>query len=205
MINLLPPQRVVSLKIARSNTVLRRYVELTIVSMILLFAAFGMAYYFLHAQQTNTAQTVELDKQKIEKLRPVQKQAEELSSTVNTVAGLLTNNVKFSQMLTQIAGLMPQGSVLTGLQFSIEDVKLPLAISAQVDSEQKAAILRNNIEASDLFSRADIQNISLIGEPGSTNSVPSNGVADKPSSTQSLYTYTTVINAYLSNNEVKKP
>lgn len=204
MINLLPPQRVVSLKIARSNTVLRRYVELTVVSMILLFAAFGMAYYFLHAQQTNTAQTVELDKQKIEKLQPIQAQAEELSGTVNTVAGLLTNNVKFSQMLTQIAGLMPQGSVLTGLQFSIEDVKLPLIISAQVDSEQKAAILRNNIEASDLFSRADIQNISLIGESGSTNSVPNNGAANNPSSTQSLYTYTTVINAYLSNNEVKK-
>ena len=205
MINLLPPARLTNLKIARSNTIIRRYVELTLLSMAFLAVAVIVAYYFLNAQQVDTKQTVEVDQKKIAELQPVQKQAEQLSLTVNTVAGLLSHNIKFSDMLTQIGGVMPQGSVLTGLQFSIEDLKSPLIISAQVDSEQKAAILRNNIASSPLFSKADIQTISQVGATGSTNSTPSNdGAPTDEAKNDSIYKFTTVINAYFKDSVVKK-
>lgn len=206
MINLLPPQKLTNLKIARSNTIIRRYVELTLLSMVLLTVAVIAAYYFLHAQQENTKQTVAVDQTKIAQLEPVQKQAEQLSLTVNTVAGLLSHNVQFSDMLTKIGGLMPQGSVLTGLQFSIEDLKSPLIISAQVDSEQKVAILRNNIASSELFAKADIQIISQVGASGTTNSVPSNGTQtdQEVADANTIYKFTTVINAYFKDNVVVK-
>ncbi len=111
-------------------------------------------------------------------------------------------------MLTQIGNITPPGAVLTGLQFSIEDLKLPLVISAQVDSEQKAAVLRNNLAGSSLFSKADIQTISQIGASGSTNSVPSNSQSSSGSTDIATgpYKYTTVINAYFkATTGVKKP
>ena len=214
MINLLPPARLTNLRIARSNTILRRYIELILLSLGLFGLAVFAGYYFLHIQQSNTARTLELSRQKVKKLEPVQKQATELSATVNTIAGLFSsNNVKFSEMLTQIGGLMPDGSVLTGLQFSIEDLKSTLVVSAQVDTEQKAAILRNNLASSSLFSKVDIQTISQIqsttsGSSTSTNSTSSsntNSSSTTPTDTaptsepiqDSPYKFTAVLNAYL--------
>lgn len=212
MINLLPPKRLLEIKIARSNLVLRRYVELTMLSLTFLAATIFVAHHFFTVQQNNIQRTVDLQQQKIAELEPVQKQAEELSATVNTISGLLSRNVKFSDMLTQIGGVMPAGSVLTGLQFSIEDAESPLVVSAQVDNEQKAAILRNNLANSKLFSRADIKSITKIEEKSTTSTQT---IAPTPTTTTttetttvpvltpttptvppSPYKFTTVINAY---------
>ena len=188
MINLLPPTRLHNLRLARSNTVLRRYVEFMLLGIALIIIAVSAAYYLLNIQQKNVQSTVRISQTKIRKLEPVQKQAEQLNVTVNTIAGLLARNVKFSDMLTQIGGVMPQGSVLTGLQFSIEDLKSPLVISAQVDTEQKAAILRNNLASSPLFSKVTIQSISQY-DPQPTVGAPA--TQDSP------YKFTTVLKAYL--------
>jgi hypothetical protein len=204
MINLLPPKRVLDIKTARSNTVLRRYVELILLSMALLVVVVIVAYYFFDIQKNNTKHTVDINQEKIAKLEPVQSQAQQLSATVNTISGLLSRNVKFSDMLTQIGGLMPSGSVLTGLQFSIEDVESPLVISAQVDNEQKAAVLRNNIASSKLFDKAEIKSISQIEEKATTQTTTPT-TTDKtvptlthstPTTTSNPYKFTTVINAY---------
>jgi len=204
MINLLPPKMVLDIKIARNNTILRRYIELTLISILLLIAVIIAAYYFFNVQNQNTKRTVDINQVKIDKLKPVQEQAEQLSATVNTISGLLSRNVKFSEMLTQIGGLMPSGSVLTGLQFSIEDVKSPLVISAQVDNEQKAAVLRNNIANSNLFNKADIKSITLIeaktttpsSTPTTTEQTTVPTLTPNTTSTNSPYKFTTVINAY---------
>lgn len=200
MINLLPPARLTNLRIARSNTVLRRYVELTVLSVLFLMLAVFAAYYLLHVQQVNTQRTVDINQAKIKKLEPIQQQAEQLSLTVNTIAGLMSHNVKFSDTLVQIGKLMPDGSALTGLQFSIEDSKLPLVISAEVDSQQKAAILRNNLAGSAIFSRADIQSIIELKEKDDTSTTtPSSDTAaptNTSTTTVSRYKYTTTINAY---------
>ncbi len=200
MINLLPPGRVLDIRIARNNTILRRYIELIIFGSLILLAAILVARYFFGIQNDNVQRTVDLNNAKISSLEPVQKQAEELSATVNTISGLLSRNVKFSDMLTQIGGIMPPGSVLTGLKFSLEDVEAPLVVSAQVDNEQKAAILRNNLAASSLFEKAELKNITKIEEeettataPTVTATVPALTPAPSP---ESAYKFTTVINAY---------
>lgn len=199
MINLLPPGRVLNIRLARSNTILRRYIELIIVGSLVLLSALLIARYFFGVQNENVQKTVDLNSAKIASLEPVQEQAEELSATVNTISGLLSRNVKFSDMLTQIGGIMPPGSVLTGIKFSLEDVEAPLVVSAQVDNEQKAAVLRNNLAASSLFEKAELKNITKIEDQISTTT-PTNPASDQSASgaTQpaSAYKFTTVINAY---------
>lgn len=188
MINLLPPARLTDLRIAHSNTVFRRYIELTAIAMVILGVVLGGAYTLLKSQQQDTQRTLDLSQQKIQKLEPVQKQAEQLSLTVNTIAGLSSRSVKFSDMLTQITKVLPQGSVLKGLQFSIEDLKSPLVISADVTDDQKAAVLRNNLASSPLFSKVEIQSIV----ENDTSATASDG-----SQQASSYKYTATLNAYL--------
>ena len=205
MINLLPPKRVLDIKIARTNTILSRYIKLLLLSILVLTAAVIAAHYFFIIQESNTQHTLAINQKKVQQLEPVQKQAEDLSQTVNTISGLLSRNIKFSDMLTQIGSIMPPGSVLTGLQFSIEDVESPLVVSAQVDNAQKAAVLRNNLASSPLFKKAEIKNITQIEKKSDTNppSVSTEPVLPTTdTSTRDSYTYTTVINAYFKDNVI---
>ena len=209
MINLLPPKRLINIRIARSNTVIRRYIELVLLSIAVIAVAVAASYYFLNNQQRDVQKTVDLNHQKVAQLEPVQGEAEELSATVNTISGLLSRNVKFSDMLTQIGSLMPSGTVLTGIQFSIEDLKSPLVVSAQVESEERAAVLRNNLADSPLFKEAIIKSIVELDETdasGATSTAPSSPTpATTPSKPQpdekpqSPYKYTTTIEAYFTD------
>lgn len=207
MINLLPPKILLNKQIARSNTILRRYIELTIISMVVISAAVVAASYFLTSQKEDVQKTVTLNKEKVVELAPVQKQGEELSATVTTISSLFSHNVNFSEMLTQIGGITPPGAVLTGLQFSTDDFKSPLVVTAKVESAERGAVLRNNLAASELFSRADIQSISQA-EDSDTSSTP---VAPTPGGEpapvieqQSQYRFTAVISAYFQENAIEK-
>ncbi len=201
MINLLPPQRLLNMRIARNNMILRRYLELALISFVVIAGAVIGAYYLLENQQTNIKTTLEADQKKVKELEPVQKQAEDLSVTINTIAGLMSRNVVFSDMLTQIGGIMPSGSVLTGLQFSLEDLKSPLVVSAQVESEERAAVLRNNLASSPLFKSAEIKLITEIKKEESATT----DLAGEPV-VQSPYNYTVTINAFFKDDTgVKKP
>lgn len=208
MINLIPPKRLVNKQIARSNTVLRRYVELTVVSIVVIGLAVVASSYFLTSQKEDVQKTVELNKEKVAELAPIQKQGEELSATVTTISSLFSRNVNFSEMLTQIGGITPPGAVLTGLQFSIEDFDSPLVVTAKIESAERGAVLRNNLAASDLFSRADIQSITQAedSETSSTPTAPSpDGQTTPQTQQQSKYRYTAIINAYFKETTEKKP
>ena len=190
MINLLPPKRLINMRIARNNTILRRYLELAFISSVVIGVAVMGAYYILNNQQQDIQKNVDINQAKVAQLAPIQKEAEELSATINTIAGLMSKNIKFSEMLTQIGGVMPSGSSLTGLQFSLEDTSSPLVVSAQVQTEERAAVLRNNLANSTLFKDATIVTITEIKQEESTASDPATPVLENP------YRYTVTINAF---------
>ena len=202
MINLLPPKRVFGIKVARNNTILRRYLELTLMAMLFLCATVLIAHYFIHQQNVNTRTAIELEEVKLKELEPINKKAEDLSKTVNIIDNLISRNIKFSELLVKLGAVMPDGSVLTGLQFSVDSLDSPLVVSAQINDEQKAAILRNNLAGSDLFERVEIKNITLSEE--STNSAGSSVPSSAPVASPSVapvvpvvqYKYSTKIDAY---------
>lgn len=162
MINLLPPKRLMNMRLAKSNTILSRYIKLLLISMIILGGIVAGAYYFLDIQQQRAAEAQRLDQKRIDALLPYHEQAQQLSTTVSTIANVMSSDVAFSNMLTQIGNLMPSGAALTGIQLSAEDLSAPLVVSAHVDTEQRAVVLLNNLNQSDLFERAQIRTIQLI-------------------------------------------
>lgn len=211
MINLLPPQKLANIRIARGNTTLRRYLELMIALLVVVIAALVSSYYFLSAQKANEQAIVDSEMARVAELEPVQRQAEQLSATINTIASLSSRDVAFSNLLVQIGGLMPEGSVLTGLQFSIEDYDSPLAISAQIDTEAKAAILLKNLQSSDLFESAEIKTVTKNEEPEPI-AAPTETTTDTAITTPtpapvqpapvSPYKFTTIIDAYFAKGVV---
>lgn len=220
MINLLPPNRRVAIKMARNNTVLRRYLQLGILSAGILTAAYFATNHFFMVQKNSAEQQLKIDQERTAALAPVHEQAESLAATVNTIAGLMMYDIKFSDLLVQIGSIMPDGAVLTGLQFSVENIESPLVVTAEIDTEEKAAVLRNNLAASSLFDQAEIKSIVKKEEttesaPSGTQSalVPSLPLPQSPSGEPtapiepatpvSPYRFSTIINAYFTQEEIR--
>lgn len=202
MINLLPPKNRLAIETAKKNTILRRYLELALLGVSVLAVLIVGSYYFLELQDRNTQKTLDLNQQKLDQLEPVQDEAKQLSLTINTIAALFSREVDFSNMLTQIGQLMPPNAILTNLEIDSSIKDSPLNISAQVDTEEKAAVLRNNLEKSDLFDKAKIISIEKISIEDTTASADSG--ADKEDPVDSPYRFTVQIEAYFSDTGGKK-
>jgi hypothetical protein len=136
------------------------------------------------------------------------------TTTINT---LLNRQIKFSELLPNIANLMPQGAVLRELDFTTSDIiaggatggntnagsssssqQKPFLIHASVKDRTVASTLLENIKASkDLFTDADIVSVnqSTKGTSTDANSLPSVG---------SKYPYEVTINAYLKKISANK-
>ena len=164
MINLLPPQDRLEIELSKRNSVLRRYIELSLVGVLIIALLVMGAHYYLKTQEKHMANTAELNKQKAQELSKTQEEAEQLAETINTIGALLARDVRFSNMLRDIGSLVPAGAVLTGLELSSADSKAPLLITAQIDNEQKGPVLRNNLANSKLFEKAEIKSITRIGD-----------------------------------------
>lgn len=198
MINLLPPKNRLAIETAKKNTILRRYLELAVLGVCVLAVLIVGSYYFLELQDRNTQKTLDLNQQKLDQLEPVQDEAKQLSLTINTIAALFSREVDFSNMLTQIGQLMPPNAILTNLEIDSSIKDSPLNISAQVDTEEKAAVLRNNLEKSDLFDKAKIISIEKISVDDATATTEKEEPVDSP------YRFTVQIEAYFSDTGDKK-
>ncbi len=167
MINLLPTDLKQEYLYARRNTALRHW------GFALLFGLVGVGIVttggLLYMQQsidTYSHKVVEAeDTLKEQKLHETRKHAEDITNSLNLVVDVLSRQVLFSKLLTQIAAVTPSHTSLTDL--SINSVQGSLDITAISSDYQSATQLQVNLQdpANKIFSKADIQNISCVPTP----------------------------------------
>lgn len=171
MINLLPSDRLLERRLAKSNTQLRLYLIIAIAGAFLVIAALFVAEKFLLSHRQDVESQLIINQSKAKELAPVQEDAKKLSLTINTISGLFGDEVRFSDLFTEVGGLTPSGTVLTGLQLSVDSLDAPLTITALTQDESRAIVLRENLEKSDLFKSAEIKSISR-NETAANSSTP---------------------------------
>lgn len=167
MISLLPPESKTATKYARLNVTLIQYCVLVMIISAALIAIIFFAMAVVDKQEDNLKAVIAEDQAKAAELEVVNGEAKELSTTINTISKLLEREIKFSELLEEIASILPKGTVLTGLTLS-EKQDQPLTLDALVVDEEAAAILRENLDDSDLFEAADIVSIAA-GESDSAS------------------------------------
>lgn len=162
MINLLPTDLKQQYLYARRNTILRRW------AFSLLFGLVGVGLVttggLLYMQQSiddysKRVSTLQ-DSLSDQKLEETKKETEEITSSLKLVVQVLSREVLFSKLLTQIANVTPPETSLTDL--SISKTEGALEITAVSSSYESATQLQVNLEdpANKIFSKADIQSIS---------------------------------------------
>ncbi len=168
MINLLPPETKVAVKFARLNVTLIQYCILVVIVSVAVIGVLLFGLVVINTRESRLQASITDDRTQAQKLEPVNTKAKELSTTINTISGLLKREIKFSVLLDDIGSIMPTGTVLTGLTLS-DQRDQPLTLDALVVDEESAAVLRENLAESELFQSADIVNITRSEAEGSTN------------------------------------
>lgn len=169
MINLLPPELKDQYNYGRRNTALRRWVLAMGFGFagvaILTFAGLFQMQSAIRQHQNQVANTQgQLNAQKMEETR---NHAKEITGSIKLATDVLSREILFSQLLTQIATVIPPNTSLTDLSIAQGQGGIELkAVSADYNS---ATQLQINLKdpANKIFSKADIQAISC--NSGSTD------------------------------------
>ncbi|HET8709039.1 MAG TPA: PilN domain-containing protein [Candidatus Saccharimonadales bacterium] len=162
MINLLPPAIKQDYRYAEANLHLIRWVVLFGVALVglVLLSVGGM----MHLQKSTDEFTRQIATQQAslqkQNLAGTQKQVTEMSNNLRLVVQVLSREVLFSKLFTQLGNAMPKNTVLTNL--SISQTIGGIDITARATNYQSATQVQVNLAdpANKIFSHADIQNIT---------------------------------------------
>jgi Tfp pilus assembly protein PilN len=214
MINLIPDEIRINNRFALRNVRLIRYTGVALLTMAVIVAITGLSILNMSRTENNLQKQSADQKQNLASYKPVQDKSKQLSDEISTINTLLNRQIKFSELLPNIAKLMPPGAVLRELDFTTSDILAgssassatstnssglkPFIIQASVKDRTVASTLLENIKTSNsIFTDADIVSVnqSTKGTSTDANALPSIG---------SKYPYDVTINAYLKKIDPSK-
>lgn len=169
MINLLPPELKQHYVYGRRNTVLRRW------AFALAFGLLGVCIVtfsglFMMEKSIVTYRDKVNDTQKLlatQQLEQTRQNAKDITGSIKLAVDVLSKEVLFSKLITQIASVIPSNTNLTDLNITKDQDSVEIkAVTADYTS---ATQLQVNLQdpANKIFSRADIQTITC--NSGSTD------------------------------------
>jgi Tfp pilus assembly protein PilN len=166
MINLLPPDTKETLHYARRNRVLRKWIIASLICLLgsVLLVAGGSIY--LNQSINDTSKQIadtqhQLDAQN---LSSVQKQVTDMSNNLKLSVQVLSKEILFSKLLTQLGSVTPNNVILTNL--AITQTQGSIEVTAQATDYNAATQLQANLAdpKNQIFSQADIENIACNSE-----------------------------------------
>lgn len=170
MINLLPPEHSSRLNFLHQSSILRRWLVVLVIANIGLVLIFGFGWVYIGQQSKNLTKNLETAKQQLEAqdLAGTQKKAKDISSNIKVINQVLSREIRFSELISQIGSIMPPGTILTSLNITKIDGGLDLSASAR-DYNLAAQIAINLSDPeNNIFDKVDIVNVNC---PASSTSV----------------------------------
>lgn len=169
MINLLPDETKREIRAARRNILLRRYVVGLTMALLLLVGAFGVGYYVSINERWAAEEQLATTEQQSVAFAKINKEAKEFAENLTTAKSILSNQVTYSQLVTDIAKTLPKGAVLASLNISAQDFGKPVTITALTTNAGSVPLeLKSSLQKSQLFENVSI--ISITEKEGAADS-----------------------------------
>ncbi len=166
MINLLPPDVKQAYRYARLNTRLVRWVTAFSFAIVgLAGLSIGGIFYLQETAKSYDTQVSSLEANlKQQKQAETKKQVTEISNDLKLTLQVLSKQVLYSQLLDQLATIIPNNAALSNL--TISQVQGALDITANTADYNAATQLQVNLAdpTNKIFSKADIVSISCTAE-----------------------------------------
>lgn len=166
MINLLPPELKTGYFYAHRNVALRNWV---IGFLIALVGLGGVATYgVLSLHQSTAAYSARITAAethlKEAKLTETQKKVQDISTSLKLAVQVLSKEVLFSDLITNIGAAMPSGAILTGL--NINKTSGGIDLTANATNYTTATQVQVNLAdpANKIFGKVDINSVSCSSQ-----------------------------------------
>lgn len=167
MINLLPDDDKRQLRAARTNSLLIRYNILALAILAFLGLAIGVTYFYLNTTKTNAQGVIDGNRARVSSYAPVQKEADQFRANLATAKQILSHEVTYSNVILEIAALLPSGVILQNLSLDANTFGTPITLTANTKSYDNAIQLKNSFQSSPLFS--DVHFTTITSTAGGTS------------------------------------
>ena len=168
MINLMPPKLKESIRFGSYNVKVLQYMFLVVVAGVALAAVIAFGVQIVRADESKLEISIASKQIQLGEYSQQITEAKALSEKINTVDILLQNEVKYSVVLQEIARLLPPGSGVRTIGLSTDNLEENLVLEVFLVNETTATQLQQNLANSELFTGADIQQLSaIVGAKGS--------------------------------------
>lgn len=162
MINLLPPDLKQQYVFGRRNTVLRRWAFAMVFGLLGVSVVTFAGLFMMEKSITNYRSQVKNSNQVLseQQLDQTRNHAKDITASVKLAVDVLSKEIMFSKLITQIGKVTPSNAKLTDLNIGKDQSSIDIkALSADYTS---ATQLQVNLQdpANKIFSKADIQTIS---------------------------------------------
>ncbi len=163
MINLLPPSRADAIRFGRQNTTLRIWLFGIAIAIGGLIVILVSGWVYIDQQSKNLQKhIVSVNTQlKEQNLSQVQKDAKEITGDITVINKVLSQEVRFSELIQAIGNDMPPGTVLGALSLSN---KVNGAIDFTANAKDYTSATQIAVNLSDpqnqLFSKVDIISVN---------------------------------------------
>jgi hypothetical protein len=164
MINLLPPERVATIRYGRQNAVLRKWLIglATAIAILVIILVAGWVYIDRQSKSLQAGINLTNQQLKSQNLAKVQADAKEITGDIRVINQVLGSEVRFSDLIKVIGQDMPPGTVLGSLSLSKISGALNLSASAK-DYNSVAQIAANLSDPKNgLFSKVDVINTTCV-------------------------------------------
>ncbi len=159
MINLMPADIKEEIKFARHNVSLIQYCILAAIVSFALAAIMLFGLILMNRDQNIIQSAIDSRQSILVELDKTDAEAQAFADNVSTISSLLDRELNFSQVVVQIAELIPNGATLSRLDLPNDVKTAPFPLSVEVNDQSLAGVLQQNFEQSEIFEGADVQNI----------------------------------------------
>jgi len=163
MINLLPDKDKSELIAARHNVLLVRYITISLIAILALYAVMKNSEQLLVATKTSAEATIASNTTEAGVYSQTKQRVGELSNNLTTAQSILDKEVHFSKILTNIASQMPEGTIIGELNLSTASLQGPVSITAYGKTTDAILALQSAFRSSSLFSSVAFQSVSGSG------------------------------------------
>jgi hypothetical protein len=173
MINLLPPKHSESIRFARQNTVLIKWLIGMAIATLILPIIMISGWFYINQQTKNVQKTINLNNQqlKAQNLVDVQKDAKEITGDITVINKILSQEIKFSELIKAIGDIMPTGTELGTLSLSNKvSGGIDIVAKAQYGSSVPLIVANLTDPQNKLFEKADV--VSVTCETSLTKPLP---------------------------------
>ena len=115
MINLLSPEERKQIKAARANSILMRYVVMSLIVVVIIIVELISSYFMLVFNQSTSRETINDNQSKSSAFSSVKSDAEKYRSNLRVAKYILDTQAPYTDILNAIAKRLPNGASLTGI------------------------------------------------------------------------------------------